>query len=218
MEVQIDPRKGNSNFLHTPIKEIQRCKQCDSVFIDNGECETCGYQLNYDFLGDPLGEKSFYTIRETYWENLGPLTRLHGDLEHFDSPNFSRYKRKMLMRYNILLDYFYNKDEYRDADRNLYLQEFTDLIIELIKYDVNEEDLWKNIDESSDLHSIYSIVHKSIESGKEEKSNSTSLLLSIFDYKVFGLMRVGVIAITFLGGLGFVAAGLSFYRYMLFNN
>ncbi|PIK14962.1 hypothetical protein [Halobacteriovorax sp. JY17] len=217
MEVQIDPRKGNSNFLHTPIKEIQRCHQCDSVFIDNGECETCGYQLNFDFLGDPLGEKSFYSIRESYWENLGPLTRLHGDLEHFDPLNFSRYKRKMFMRYNILLDYFYNRSEYRVEDRNLYLQEFTDLIIELIKYGVSEDELWKNVDESSKLHSIYAKIHESIECAKLEKENSPSLVLSLLDYRVFGLMRVGVIAITFFGGLGLVAAALSFYRYMLFN-
>ncbi len=217
MEVQIDPRKGNSNFLKSPIKEIQRCQQCSSVFIDNGECETCGYQLNYDFLGDPLGEKSFYSIRENYWESLGPLTRLHEDLEHFDSPNFNRYKRKILMRYNVLLDYFYNRSNYRLEDRNLYLQEFTDLIIELVKYGVNEKELWKNVDESPELQALYQKINESIKYAKEVKDESPSLLLSLLDYKVFGLVRVGVIAFTFLGGLGVVSAALSLYRYMLFN-
>lgn len=218
MDVQIDPRMGDSKFLKTRISEIKRCQQCNSVFIDNGVCESCGYKLNFDFLGDPLGEKSFYSIRENYWESLGPITKLHEDLEHLDSPNFNRYKRKLLMRYNVLLDYFYNREEYRSEDRNLYLQEFTDLIIELVKYDVNEEELWKNVEDGTELQALYQKIHDSIKYGREVKEKSPSLILSLLDYKVFGLVRIGVIAITFLGGLGVVAAALSLYRFMLFNS
>jgi len=217
MDLNIDPGKGNSNFLHTRVNEIKRCQKCNSVFLDNGECESCGLQVDFDFLGDPLGEKSFYSIRENYWESLGPITKLHEDLEHFDSPNFNRYKRKLLMRYNVLLDYFYNRANFRVEDRNLYLQEFTDLIMELIKYGVNEDELWKNVDENSELQSLYLKINDSIKYAKEVKEKSPSLILSILDFRVFGLVRVGVIATTFLGGLGVVAAALSLYRYMLFN-
>lgn len=218
MHISNDPRTGQSSFLPKPIKETVKCPECNSVFVDNNECESCGYQLGFDFLGDPLGEKSFYSIRENYWEVLGTLGKIHLDLETFDKKKFERYQRKLLFRYNVLLDYFYNKSNQRIDDRNLYLQEFTDLIIELVKYGVNEEELWKNIEESNDLSHMLKKIQDSIVLGKKEKEELPSLFLSILNYRVFGLLRVGVIAVTFLGGVGVVAAALSFYRYMIFNS
>jgi hypothetical protein len=218
MQISNDPRKGQSSFLPKPIKETVKCPECSSVFVDNNECESCGYQIGFDFLGDPLGEKSFYSIRENYWEILGPLGRIHLDLETLDKKKFERYQRKLLFRYNVLLDYFYNKTNLKIDDRNLYLQEFTDLIIELVKYGVNEEELWRNVEESDSLSLILRKIQDSISTGKKEKEELPSLILSILNYRVFGLVRVGVIAVTFLGGVGVVAAALSFYRYMIFNS
>lgn len=220
MQLNTDPRIGSSSFLQKPQREIQKCPQCESVFLDNNECESCGYQLGFDFLGDPLGEKSFYSIRENYWENLGPISKLHEDLESLDQKKFKRYQRKLLFRYNVLLDYLYDKSEFRLNDRNLYLQEFTDLIIELVRYGVSENELWQNFDsEASDnhLHIMYQKIQDAILQGNKEKEEASSFLLSIFNYKILGFLRIGSIAVTFLGGIGLIAAALSLYRYMIFN-
>ena len=216
-----DPRMDSTSLLPKPLKEIQKCPECSSVFLDNNECESCGLQLGFDFLGDPLGEKSFYTIRENYWEVLGPVGKLHLELETLDKKKFEKYQRKLLFRYNVLLDYFYNRTSQNFDSRNLYLQEFTDLIIELVKYDVREEDLWKNIndnDHSENLSHILKQIQESIILGRKEKDDTPSIVLSILNYRVFGLLRVGVIAVTFFGSIGVVSAALSFYRYMIFNS
>ncbi|WP_127718080.1 hypothetical protein [Halobacteriovorax sp. HLS] len=220
MEISNEPRNGSSSFLPRPIKDTVRCPECKSVFIDNNECESCGFQMGFDFLGDPLGEKSFYSIRENYWEVLGPVVKLHKELEFLDKSKFQRYQRKLLFRYNVLLDYFYNCRDYGLDDRNLYLQEFTDLIIELVRYDVEEVELWKkfeNSEENEYLSHLFSSIQESISKGREVKRSDLSLFLSILNYRVFGLVRIGVIAVTFLGVIGVVAAALSFYRYMIFS-
>ncbi|OUR98582.1 hypothetical protein A9Q84_03985 [Halobacteriovorax marinus] len=220
MQVNSDPRTGSSSFLQRPQREIQRCPQCESIFLDNNECESCGYQIGFDFLGDPLGEKSFYSIRESYWENLGPISKLHEDFESLDPKKFNRYKRKLLFRYNVLLDYLYDQTEFRLNDRNLYLQEFTDLIIELVRYGVSESELWQKIDSDSEdnhLHLMYQKIQAAIVLGNKEKEEASSFVLSLLNYKVFGFMRLGSIAVTFLGSFGIISAALSFYRYMIFN-
>jgi hypothetical protein len=220
MQLNIDPRTGSSSFLQKPQRDIQRCPQCESVFLDNNECESCGYQLGFDFLGDPLGEKSFYTIRESYWENLGPISKLHEDFEALDLKKFKRYQRKLLFRYNVLLDYLYDKSEFRLNDRNLYLQEFTDLIIELVRYGVSESELWQKQDTDTGdnhLHAMYEKIQEAILQGNKEKEQSSSFVLSVLNYKFFGSIRLGSIAVTFLGGIGLIAAALSLYRYMIFN-
>lgn len=221
MELHRDLNQStNSQILPRPQREIQKCPQCESVFIDNNECESCGYQLGFDFLGDPLGEKSFYTIRENYWMDLGPIAKIHLDFESFDSKKFDRYKRKLLMRYNVLLDYFYNQKDYRLSERNLFLQEFTDLIIELVKYGVSDKELWQNVDDihhGEELSILYTKIQDSIIEGKKEKEETTSFIFSLLNFKLFGLVRVGVIAVTFFVFVGLISASLSFYKYLLID-
>jgi len=214
--INISDIKTN-NFNHH-YADIKRCPRCESVFITETECESCHYQLKFDLLGEPLGERSFYTIREEYLESLGPVAKKIDFIELKDKSKIGRYTRKLLFRYNVLLDYFYNVKNDEKTRRKLFLQELKDLILELITYEASEENIWKKLDDVSDcednqvVNPLYQKIVEVIQEAKTKKLNKKSSIDSFISYRLFGLIRVGVVVMIVLGLSLTVSMALSIFR------
>ncbi len=67
--MEINPNQ-KMEYLSRPSRLIKKCINCSSVYINDKECEACGYQFLDPDLGEPVDERSFYSIRETYFEKL----------------------------------------------------------------------------------------------------------------------------------------------------
>ena len=50
----------------TAYQPIKRCQFCQSVFITDKACESCGRSMTYHLIGEPFGVKSYYGIKERY--------------------------------------------------------------------------------------------------------------------------------------------------------
>ncbi len=218
MEPTINISDIKTNNYNHNYSDVKRCPRCQSVFLSDSECESCHFQLHLDLLGEPLSERSFYSVRESYWASLGPVAKKLDFIELQDKEAIGRYTRKLLFRYNVLLDYFYNMKTSDLSRRKLFLQELKDIIIELISYGVSEDNIWKKLDDVSDCEDnkvVNPLFQKIVEIIKEAKTQSIekkSFSESFFSYRLFGLVRVGVAILAILGLSLTVSMALSIFR------
>jgi hypothetical protein len=218
METRINISDIEPNRFNHQYSEVKRCPRCQSVFITDTECESCHFQLKLDLLGEPIGDRSFYSIRENYWDKLGIVAKKLDFIEHQDKEKVSRYTRKLLFRYNVLLDYFYNVKTDEPSRRKLYFQELKDLIIELITYDVSEDNIWKKLDDVSDcednqmVNPLYQKIIEVVQEARAQKTVKKSAMELFFSYRILGSIRVSVAIVMILGLSLTVSMALSFFK------
>lgn len=91
-------------------KTAKTCHKCGSVFITIDECESCGLQFRPHDLGELLGPRSFFSLRENfegkkdYRKNLiirfrALLDGLEKSFDDLDSWNTLNYELLELARY-----------------------------------------------------------------------------------------------------------------------
>ena len=137
-------RKLDADLIdnHSPLiippeayKEFKRCAHCQSVFIDENKCEACGRMLNFNPLGDALGPKSLYSLKEKYIEGLPLVVRFISSIENYNSPLAINYKRHLNTRFQLLLEAFDEGTITEKKERRLFFNELKDLITEKIEMD-----------------------------------------------------------------------------------
>ena len=218
----IADKDHNARFIRVPDGEdhIKRCPQCKSLFITDLQCDSCGLQLTTDLLGDPFGEKSFYSIKESYWaEKSGMIRAWHG-LERKDSKCTKRYVRRLGHRYEILLDFFLYKGQsnprkrsYEESDqqiRNWFLVEIQDLIRELIQYHVSSEMLWDKLSNMED-HPLYAKIAAWILHG-EKNRESLNWLENFYSYRLYNLVSLGFLLSTLLTFMTIIMGAMFFFH------
>lgn len=202
-------------------ENAKKCPKCSSVFISANECESCHFQFGLDILGAPLGEKSFYTMREDYWDSIGFLAKTYPFFEKRVEEQ-APFKRAIFHRYEVLLDYFYgpnaNKNEKID---NLHFRELKDIVIQLIKYEISEDIIWGPLDqkafsEEDGKLGLYQQISLSIEEARRDVlANSRPMLLRFFELRIYGTMRLGVLSLFLLSAAITSLLAISVYRYFL---
>jgi hypothetical protein len=97
--MEINPNQ-KMEYLSRPSRLIRKCINCGSIYITDKECEACGYQLLDPDLGEPVDERSFYSIRETYFDKLNFLEK-----RFFKNRGrkYKEYRNSLLHRYRSLI-------------------------------------------------------------------------------------------------------------------
>lgn len=129
------------------FRPVKRCPFCESVFIDDKFCESCGRSMQYHLIGEAFGPKSYYGIKERYIENMPSFTRLFSQFENKKSPNARSYVRKLSKRFADLVTAFNSPDLLMTEQRKLFYVESLELIDELLRYE-------------TDPHIIYSLLEQ----------------------------------------------------------
>jgi hypothetical protein len=129
---------------------IKRCPRCRSVFIDDQQCQSCGLQKRYFAMGEPLSERSFYGLKDHYVESLPGLIQHVPLLERKRSPLARIYQKKLLARFDELLEFFVH-DANKDPNQwGLYYLELKDLLKELLSMPVDRDILWQKLEVAHD--------------------------------------------------------------------
>lgn len=205
------------------FEEVKKCPKCSSVFIGKESCDSCNYQFSYSTLGAPLDEKSFYTLRENYWETLGYFTRTYSFLEK-KGESFLTYKRAAIHRFEVLIDFFLNGEKEEGEVYSLYFKELKDIVYELVSLGVSEKLIWKKFDALEDNNkssqiSIYQQVSLIIEEARSSLDfSSRPRIQRLFDYKIAGGLRVGVLMLLLASSLIIIILAISFYKYLNIYN
>jgi len=88
---------NNIEILPSSTRPIKKCSKCGSIYITSKECESCGLQFNPHELGEVLGPKSFFSLKEDFendkriWENKNSI-------------RFKNYRKKLIHRFRNLLE------------------------------------------------------------------------------------------------------------------
>jgi hypothetical protein len=115
---------------------VKRCPFCQSVFINDKNCESCERSMLYHPIGKPFGAKSMYGIKERYIESLGPINQIFPFLENKKSPIAKSYLRKLEKRFVDLLSAFNTQGMISSDERKLFYVESLVLVDEMQRYGV----------------------------------------------------------------------------------
>lgn len=188
---------------------VKRCPKCFSVFITDDECEGCGYQLNYNPIGEAFGEKSFYSLKEAYWDERGRLVQLWPDLERKKSASAKKYVRDLSHRYDMLLEFLLGES---DEDRGFYWLEFQDLCRELLSYSVELDTLSRKLNDHS-FHGYAPLIHEYLKEQEVEYLNDLTLWDRFLGFKIGGVLQIRFLLISSMVLAAISTASLLVYQY-----
>lgn len=127
--------KRRQSFKQIGNRKIEVCPKCESIFITNHECESCGFQFRVDRLGEPFGERSFYALRDSHVSSFPIYLKLMNiNLENKKGKKVRKYRHLLIHRFEVLADHFRLNEEMQ-SDFEIELR---DLISELREYGVQE--------------------------------------------------------------------------------
>lgn len=193
---------------------VKRCPKCQSVFVTDEECESCGLQLQLDRLQAPLGERSYFGIKERAVEN----SKIFGFyLPWLASIQKGPFLSECFYRFRALVEELcLSEDDFREVEtRRLYLLELG-LIVEELTF--HSEDEKKTLEEMLILlegpktQTLSQLIQRKYEKTLEIKRSRASK--GFFHKRYFGLIQmVSIVRITALVGL-ILLCSIALYRYL----
>jgi hypothetical protein len=162
----------------------KRCEYCQSVYLTDNICESCGRSVRFDIIGPVFGYKSYYGIKERYINELSPIAKHYPVFESIKSNIAISYLRKLKKRLKdlSLIDEHINKN-LLDLECNL-------IIDELLYFHVPAQAINSLVLNNWDLQLYLSVATQKI-------SLKPKLMEAILNYRVGGVLRVKFILLTF---------------------
>lgn len=153
-------------YLSKPSNFIKKCRNCGSVYITEKECEACGFQLQDPDLGSPVDERSFYSIREDFYNRQNFFEKKFMGQR---GQKFKEFRNRLLHRFNTLIKGM--ESPWSDLDKWNY---FHFELIELTKYLASfyaNDIILDRILNSIRNHPFFHEIKLAVDSGRESRNN-----------------------------------------------
>ncbi|OFZ24991.1 MAG: hypothetical protein A2381_13010 [Bdellovibrionales bacterium RIFOXYB1_FULL_37_110] len=214
MEVKIQ-----GDLLHSQkVKAIKKCPRCQSIYLTDKECEACGFQLNFNFIGEPFGHLSFYESQEIFYR-MGTLRRLAYFILDKKYSRYLKYELAIKRRLDNLLTYFFDHIDPVERNRKFFYLELTHLVAEFEKLGLKKYLSYRIKDKvmSSDKETIAgnSVYVSKITSWIDHREDQKTKLEQLLTLKIFGTIRVGYIMLIMLFNLILITVGLKMFSYFV---
>ena len=200
------------------VKEIKKCPRCQSVYLTDKECEACGFQLNFNFIGKPFGHMCFYDIQENFYR-MGSLRKLVYFIVDKKYSRYLKYELAIKRRLDNLLKYFFDHIDPVEANRKYFYLELTHLVAEFEKLGLKKYLSQKIKDKvmSSEKETIAdnSVYVSKITSWIDHRENQQSQLKQLMTLKIWGTIRVGYLMLIMLLNLILISVGLKMFSYFV---
>ncbi len=187
-------------------ESLESCPKCHSQSYLNNECQYCSYVKPLHILGEPLGHKSFYSLSESYYKSLNTFDKNHLLISR-ENMKYKRYLNKVKLRYNDILDYFYDKSYENDQYRAIFLQELTDIIIFFIDESIDESEIWRPFDRLSKDQvapsSLFTMIKEAIDFAYIEKKKSRFGLSRFLLNEDFAKFSTFLLVLCFIIGFSY---------------
>lgn len=161
----------------------KRCEFCQSVYLTDNLCESCGRSVRYDLIGEAFGYKSFYGMKERYIQALPAIARWYPLFEDTNSAHAKSYKRQMQKRLGDLANII------EHTDKNIIKMEALELINELLYFGIPKDFIRFCVGTNFELEK-YLVEAAQIISPKKAWSEE------ILSYRLWGVLRVKFVLIT----------------------
>lgn len=217
MDIELNPISDRSAPLFKRQVEKKTCPKCQSVFVTDKECEACGFQLAYNPVGEPFGERSFFNLKEVFLHEFKGKYLLvrYGFLK--DDSSFKKYKRSVLKRFEVLCDYFFNQNDGDRENRKLFLFEAQEIIKELRMFNVPKSYLWMTLEKGED-HPFFEVLAREVKDDGLAKDSFGSLLLSTIPSNLREFQSWGIILQFLVGSGAIIAAAYLVMKYLISGN
>ena len=171
-------------------RPYKRCEFCQSVYLTDNLCESCGRSVRYDLIGDPFGHKSFYGIKERYIQALPAPVRLYPFLENIKSPEAKALIRQLQKRLGDLAHILEHEQ------KKLFDIEALEIMNELLFYSVSVDTIRSYLGHNFEYEKI--LVRTALTIRPKGKR-----LQSLLNYRLAGALRVkfALVTATFVVGL-----------------
>lgn len=198
-----------------------QCPKCSSYFVENRVCEACGFRLDFDDLGEPFGEKSFFNLRDRFlhqFKGVAILMKVGLLSDHEEGQKFLRH---ILKRYNILCSYFFEKEDENLERRKLFLFESREIIATYLQLGGEVNKLWLKL-EGNERSPIFEVLAMEIQTHDQKPDflNFTKKWLS-YPFKTFdetSLLKSTFIFRCLLVGSALVGLSFLFFRLIVVSN
>jgi hypothetical protein len=171
----------NESQLNIPASEyrpFKRCEYCNSVYLTDNLCESCGRSVRFDLLGPPFGYKSYFGIKERYALKLPILVKKFPLLEDITSPQACSLVRQLKKRLGDISSLISDHEEQKrlEIEAGFIIDELlifgvTPFIIENYLNDVK-------------------VLKNQLEISRLTNHAKKSPLTEILNYRVAGFLRV----------------------------
>lgn len=181
------------------LKVQRTCPKCGSYFITKKECESCGFQFWIDLLGEPFGEKSFFSLKDDFEHQYSWYYRFFFLNSVRNSKVVKRYKRSLLKRFEVLCGYFFDEFDQNKERRKLFLFEAKEIMNEIFLWGGSLSQLWLML-ERGQYHPLFQGLAqelKQIESSRETKVKLKELVLNERLMGTFSYLFLGKLALAF---------------------
>jgi hypothetical protein len=184
----------NESQLWIPKEAYQpykRCEHCQSVYLTDNICESCGRSVRYDLIGTPFSYKSFYGMKERYINELTVVVRKYPFFENPKSLQARGFIRQLQKR---LGDLAYLTEH---EQKKLFDVEAFEIINELLFYSVSVDSIRIYLGNNFAYEKYLVGAAASIEPKK-------LWFKELLDYKFAGVLRVKFVLITSTLVIGFM--------------
>lgn len=168
---------------------IKRCSYCQSVFINDKSCESCGRSMQYHLIGEPFGPKSFYGIKERYVLNLNLFHRFFPQFENKKSPAAKSYVRNLSKRFTDMITAFNTADLIAADERKYFYAESMELIDEMLRYETHPLMLQALLEEN-DSSLLGTELLYYLQNASQLIKAEASWQESFLTYRLWGFVRV----------------------------
>jgi len=184
--------RPDANSLYIP-KEVyrpkKRCPFCQSYFINDQSCDSCGRVLNYSLIGEPFSFKSFYGLKERYLNQLGFWIKLFPFFEAKGSASAVSYKRNLNKRFKDLLLGLTSFELIEDRNRLLFFIEAKNIATELLEYGESKSSLIVQMESEVGDQLLIQHLAQSVSSLKEPKYPLRHWSYQVLEYRLGGIVR-----------------------------
>ena len=201
-------------------KEIKKCPSCGSVYVEDNFCESCSFQFDFDKIGAPLGERSFYSLQEDFLKNLNWAEKFLDTNNYFLKQKSTSYQRKLLFRYRDLIELLYTQKYF--AHRPYFFYELGDVVQELIHFGFSEGQIFSYLDDlteegnSPDL--LYTHISNHIKKARMlERGKLSRRLDQVSNAQILGTFKIKNLLLFVTLGLFFVSMSLSVFKIYFAN-
>jgi hypothetical protein len=161
----------------------KRCDFCQSVYLTDNICETCGRSVRFDLIGPPFGHKSYFGIKERYKQQLPAVIRYYPIFENINSKETKSLVRQLLKRLGDLATLLED-----DQQKRFEIEGF-EIINDLLYYAVSPVVISSIISDHLPFESYLAVASENITAKK-------TWVREILSYRLWGILRVGFILTT----------------------
>lgn len=190
MELDFIPDKDSLYIPKNAYRPAKKCAHCNSVYLSDTHCETCGRSIDFNLVGEPLSVKSFYRIRERYWDELSFITKMYPAFEDRTNEKANSYRRNLFKRFKDLLHGFKTPGAIAADKRKIFYVETKDIVSELVEYEFNYDQLVHTIESNINEHIILTDLMNHLMDQKKNHKKYYHWPRAFLNYKFYGYLRV----------------------------